>query len=92
MFTAIQSYFRKQEKSQINNLILHLRQQEKQTESNDSRRKKNHKDDIKKKNEDKENNTKDQWNLKLVLSQEKTDKNFSQPHQEKREKTHINKI
>ena len=49
MFTAIQSYFRKQEKSQINNLILHLRQQEKQTESNDSRRKKNHKDDIKKK-------------------------------------------
>ena len=40
MFTAIQSHFRKQEKSQINNLILHLKKLEKQTESNDSRRKK----------------------------------------------------
>ena len=42
-FIAIQSYFRKQEKSQINNLILHLKQLEKeeQTKPKVSRRKEN---------------------------------------------------
>ena len=39
-FISIQSYFRKQEKSQINNLTLHLKQLEKeQTKSKVSRRK-----------------------------------------------------
>ena len=40
-FTAIQSYLKKQEKSQINNLILHLKEleKEKQTKSKDRRRK-----------------------------------------------------
>ena len=43
-FTAIQSYLRKQEKSQVNNLTLHLKQLEieKQTKPKVSRR--NHKD------------------------------------------------
>ena len=40
MFIAIQYYLRKQEKSQINNLILHLKQLEKEhTKSKISRRK-----------------------------------------------------
>ena len=41
-FIAIQAYLRKQEKSQINNLSLHLKQLEKeeQTKSKVSRRKK----------------------------------------------------
>ena len=33
-FIAIQSYFRKQEKSQINNLTLHLKQGEKEEQKN----------------------------------------------------------
>ena len=43
MFIAIQSYLKEQEKSEINNLTLHLKQleKEKQTKSNVSRR--NHK-------------------------------------------------
>ena len=42
-FTAIQANLRKQEKSQINNLILHLKdlEKEEQTESKVSRRKEN---------------------------------------------------
>ena len=45
-FIAIQAYFKKQEKSQINNLTLHLKELEKedQRKPKDSRRKKNHKD------------------------------------------------
>ena len=45
-FIAIQSYLKKQEKSQINNLTLHLKELEKeeQTKPNVSRRKKNHED------------------------------------------------
>ena len=45
-FIAIQAYHTKQEKSQINNLTLHLRELEKeeQTKPKVSRRKKNHKD------------------------------------------------
>ena len=33
-FTAIQSYLKKQEKSQINNLTLHLKQLEKEEQKN----------------------------------------------------------
>ena len=40
---AIQSYFTKQEKSQINNLTLHLKQLEKEAQTKPSRRKE-HKD------------------------------------------------
>ena len=43
-FLAINSYLMKQEKSQINNLTLHLKQLEKKTKPKVSRRKKNHKD------------------------------------------------
>ena len=41
-FRAVQSYFKKQEKSQINNLTLHLKQLDKEEQKNpkDSRRKK----------------------------------------------------
>ena len=43
-FIALQAYLNKQEKNQINNLILHLKQLEKEEMKNlrDSRRKKNH--------------------------------------------------
>ena len=43
---AIQSYLRKEEKTQINNLILHIKnlEKEEQTKPTISRRKKNHKD------------------------------------------------
>ena len=59
-FIAIQSYFKKQEKSQINNLTLHLKELEKeeQTKPKVSRRK-----EIKIRaeiNRNKENNSKDQ--------------------------------
>ena len=45
-FIAIQAYLTKQDKSQTNNLTLHLKQLKKkeQTKSKASRRKKNHKD------------------------------------------------
>ena len=45
-FIAVQSYLKKQEKFQINNLTLHLKELEKeeQTKPKVSRRKKNHKD------------------------------------------------
>ena len=45
-FIAIQSYLKKQEKHQIDNLTLHLKQLEKEEEKNlkISRMKKNHKD------------------------------------------------
>ena len=44
-FIAIQAYLKKQEKNQINNLTLHLKQLEKEEMKNPrvSRRKKNHK-------------------------------------------------
>ena len=44
-FIAIQAYLKKQEKNQINNLTLHLKQLEREVMKNPrvSRRKKNHK-------------------------------------------------
>ena len=62
-FIAIQAYFKKQEKSQINNLTLHLKELEKedQRKPKDSRRKKNHKDHSRNKwKRKKENSSKDQ--------------------------------
>ena len=43
-FKVIQSYLKKQEKSHINNLTLHLKQLEKEGEKKVNRRKKNHND------------------------------------------------
>ena len=71
-FIAIQSHFKKQEKSQINNLTLHLKQLEKeQIKSKVSRR-----EEIIKRNKIhemkyKENNCKDQLNQKPVLWKDK---------------------
>ena len=61
-FILIQFYLRKQEKSQINNLTLHLKQLEKevQTKFKDSRREKMINQSRNELNRDKENNRKDQ--------------------------------
>ena len=61
-FIAIQSYLRKQEKSQINNLTLHLKQLEKeeQTKPKVSRRKEIIKIRAEINERDKENHRKDQ--------------------------------
>ena len=47
MFIAIESYHKKEEKSQINNLTLHLKQLEKEDQSEEKER--NHKDQIRNK-------------------------------------------
>ena len=64
----------KQEKSQINNVYLHLKQLEKEewTKANVSRKRKNNKDQSRNKwCGNKENYGKDQWKLKLVLWEDK---------------------
>ena len=48
-FTAIQSYLKKQEKSQINNLTLHLNQLEKKEQKTPKQKERNHKDQIRNK-------------------------------------------
>ena len=50
-FIAIQSYFEKQETSQINNLTLHLKQLEKEEQKNpqSEQKERNHKDQIRNK-------------------------------------------
>ena len=45
-FIAIQSYLKKQETSQINNLTLHLKQLEKEKQKNPKVSRRNHKDHI----------------------------------------------
>ena len=61
-FTTVQPYVMKQEKSQLNNLILYLKhlKKEEQTKLKICRRKEFIKIRTEKKN--KENNSKDQWN------------------------------
>ena len=49
MFIAIQSYLKKQEKSQINKLTLHLHQLEKEEQQNPKVSRRNHKDQIRNK-------------------------------------------
>ena len=63
-FIAIQAYLRKQEKSQINKLTLHLKPLEKEKETKPKLSKEsNHKDQSRNKwNRDEENYRKDQWN------------------------------
>ena len=71
-FTAIQAYLKKQEKHQINNLSLHLKQHKKEEQKNPkvSRRKKITKTRI----EIIEDYSKNQQNQKLVLHEDKIDK------------------
>ena len=95
-FIAIQAYLKKQEKSQINNLTLHLKELEKeeQTKPKVSRKK----DIIKirreineietKKTISKINKTKSRFLEKI----NKTDKTLARLIKKKREKTQINKI
>ena len=95
-FIAIQSYLKKQEKSQINNLILHLKQLEKEEQKNPnvSRRKeiikirseineKEMKDTIAKINKTKS------WFFEKI---NKIDKPLARPIKKKRETTQINRI
>ena len=90
-FIAIQAYLKKQEKSQINNLTLHLKelQKEEQTKPKVSRRK----EIIKNRSEMKEtiakiNKTKS-WFFKKI---NKIDKPLARLITKKREKTQINRI
>ena len=94
-FIAIQAYLKKQEKSQINNLTLHLKELEKeeQTKLKVSRRK-----DIKMRGEINEIETKKtiakinktkSWFFEKV---NKTDKPLARLIKKKRERTQINKI
>ena len=95
-FIAIQAYFKKQEKSQINNLTLHLKELEKgeQTKPKVSRRKEIIKirgeiNEIEtKKTVAKSNKTKS-WFLEKI---NKTDKPLARLIKKKRERTQINKI
>ena len=72
-FIAVQSYLRKLEKSQINNLPLYQKQLEReQTKLKVSRTKEINKDQsINKWTRDEESNRKDQWNQMLVLWKDK---------------------
>ena len=96
MFIAIQSYSKKQENSQINNLTLHLKELEKeeQTKPKVSRRKEiiNIKAEINeietKKTIAKINKTKSLFSEKM----NKIDKPLARLIKEKRERTQINKI
>ena len=56
-FIAIQSYLKKQETSQINNLTLHVKQLEKEEQNNPKvRKERNHKDQITNKSKRNEGN------------------------------------
>ena len=60
-FIAIQAYLKKQEKSQINTLTLHLKELEKEEQTKPKVSRRNHKDQSRNKlNRNKENNSKDQ--------------------------------
>ena len=95
-FTAIQASLKKQEKNQINNLTLHIKQLEKEEMKNPrvGRRKEIIK--IRAKINEKETkeiiakiNKAKSWFFEKI---NKIDKPISQTHQEKREKNQINKI
>ena len=92
-FIAIQSYIKKQEKSHINNLTLHLKQLEKeQTKPNVSRRKEIIKirpeiNEIEKKTIEKINETKS-WSFEKI---NKIDKLLARLFRKKKERTQIKK-
>ena len=95
-FVAIQSYLRKQEKSQINNLTLHLKQLEKeeQTKLKVSRRKEIIKiraeiNEIESKKTIAKINKTKSWFFEKI---NKTDKPLARLIKKKRERTQINKI
>ena len=94
-FTAIQSYLKKQEKSQINNLTLHLKELEKEEQTKPKVRRK---EIIKNRAEINEIETKKtiakinktkRWFLEKI---NKTDKPLARLIKKKRERTQINKI
>ena len=89
MFIAIQSYLKKQETSQINNLTLQLKQLKKEEQKNLKVSRK--KEIIKIRSEINEKEMKE-----TIAKINKTNswhfENISQTHQEKREKTQINRI
>ena len=95
-FTAIQAYFKKQEKSQINNLTLHLKELEKeeQTKPKVSRRKEIIKiraeiNEIETKKTIAKSNKTKSWFFEKI---NKIDKPLARLIKKKRERTQINKI
>ena len=94
-FLAIQAYLKKQEKNQINNLILHLKQLEKEVKKPRVSRRK---EIIKIRAEINEKETKEtiakinktkSWFIEMI---NKIDKQLARLIKEKREKNQINKI
>jgi hypothetical protein len=77
MFIAMSAYIKNTERSQLNNLMLHLNLLEKQEQANPktSRRRKIVKIKAKQQNryQKKQNHTKNQQNKKIVLSKDKCD-------------------
>ena len=94
-FIAIQAYLKKQERNQINNLTLHLKQLEKEEMKNPrvSRRKEitKIKEEINAK-EAKETIAKNQQSWKLVLWEKKIGKPLARLIKKQRERNQINKI
>ena len=80
-----------QEKSQVNNLALHLKEQ--QTNPRVNRRKEIIKIILEINCTETKRNTKDQWNQELVLEKvNKIDKSFTRLMKKKIQRTQINKI
>ena len=81
-FIALPAYLKKQEKSQVNDLTLYLKELEKEQQSRVSRRKKIIKVRAEINNMGKK---KDQWNPEPVFQKEKQYwQTFNQTHQEKK--------
>ena len=94
-FTAIQPYLKKQEKSQINNLTLNLKQLEKEEMENPrvSRRKEIFKIRVEINAKETRDYSKNQQSKKMVLWKEnKIDKALARIIKKQREKNQINKI
>ena len=85
-FIALQSYLKKEEKDQINNLTLFWKElaKEQQTKPKVSRRKEKIKIRAEINQIESKKDTKDQWIQELVFWKDKQDwRNFNQTHQEK---------
>ena len=94
-FTVIHAYFRKQEKSHTNNLILHLRELKKEEQTKPSQyNERNHKDQCRNQwNKDQNNQRKDQWNYELVLlNDNQIDKPLDRLKTNKRERAQIKEM
>ena len=71
MFIALQFYFQKHEESQGNNLTLHLKQLEKEKQNPKLVKGRKSQDQSRNEWNRNENSSKDQWNLKLILWEDK---------------------